>query len=223
LDADVTGIDRSGAHAVVHVNGDSHDAACVVLALPPTHVARIRITPELPADHRHARNHQSFGLVIKVQVEYETPFWRDDNLSGTGFAPYELVHEIYDNSWDGSATGVLVGFVSDLNADTLGRLSDDERRSKILGSIASYFGAQAAQPITYVESDWQHQELTGGAYATSFAMGFLTRYGAYLREPVGQLRFGSSDVAGHGYQHVDGAIRMGTLLAEQILSEGAGK
>jgi putrescine oxidase len=221
LNSDVTGIDRSGVRAVVHVNGESHDAAAVILALPPTHVSRIRITPELPADHRHARNHQSFGLVIKVQVEYATPFWRDTDLSGTGFAPYQLVHEIYDNSWDGSVTGVLVGFVSDVNADTLGRLSDEERRGKILASIASYFGPQAEQPITYVESDWQHQELTGGAYATSFAMGFLTRYGAYLREPVGPLRFGSSDVAGHGYQHVDGAIRVGTALAEQILAEGA--
>lgn len=221
LNADVTGIDRSGARAVVHVNGESHDAAHVVLALPPTHVSRIRIAPELPADHRHARSHQSFGLVIKVQIEYATPFWRDAGLSGTGFAPYQLVHEIYDNSWDGAESGILVGFVSDVNADTLGRLSDDERRAKILASVATYFGPQAEQPITYVESDWQHQELTGGAYATSFAMGFLTRYGAYLREPVGQLSFGSSDVAGHGYQHVDGAIRVGTGLAEHILSEGA--
>ena len=49
----------------------------MILALPPTHVARIRIQPELPAEHRHARQHQSFGLVIKVQPEYATPFWRD--------------------------------------------------------------------------------------------------------------------------------------------------
>lgn len=228
LSADVTGIDRSGARPVVHVNGESHDAANVILALPPTHVSRIRITPELPADHRHARQHQSFGLVIKVQVEYATPFWRDEGLSGTGFGPYQLVHEIYDNtvpdpSGDGASTGMLVGFVSDVNADTLGRLGDDERRSRILASIAAYFGPRAEQPIVYVESDWQHQELTGGAYATSFAMGFLTRYGTYLREPVGPLRFGSSDVAGLGYHHVDGAIRMGTLLAEQILAEGAGQ
>ena len=100
-------------------------------------------------------------------------------------------------------------------------LGDDERRDRILASVASYFGPQALEPITYVESDWQHQELTGGAYATSFAMGFLTRYGSFLREPVGALSFGSSDVAGLGYHHVDGAIRIGTLLAEQILAEGA--
>lgn len=221
LNCDVTGIERFDNRAIVHTGGEALEARHVILALPPTHVSRIRITPELPADHRHARQHQSFGLVIKVQPEYATPFWRDAGLSGTGFAPYELVHEIYDNTIEGSSTGTLVGFVSDINADTLGRLTDDERRTLILESIAKYFGPQALEPITYVESDWQHQELTGGAYATSFAMGFLTRYGPYLREPVGPLRFGSSDVAGHGYQHVDGAVRVGTALAEEILGEGA--
>ena len=222
LSSDVTGINRFADHAVVHVSGDALESQHVILALPPTHVARIRINPELPAEHRHARQHQSFGLVIKVQPEYATPFWRDAGLSGTGFAPYELVHEVYDNTPEGATTGTLVGFVSDVNADTLGRLSDGERRATVLASIAKYFGPQAEQPITYVESDWQQQELTGGAYATSFAMGYLTRYGPYLREPVGPLWFGSSDVAGLGYQHVDGAVRVGTELAEQILKSPAG-
>lgn len=227
LGADVTAIEWSDSisdgGAVVHVQGSTVEARNVILALPPTHVSRIRLDPALPADHRHARSHQSFGLVIKVQVEYATPFWRDAGLSGTGFAPYELVHEIYDNTWHEARTGTLVGFVSDLNADTLGRLHDDERRERILSSIAQYFGAPAREPITYVESDWQHQELTGGAYATSAAMGFLTRYGAYLREPVGPLHFGSSDVAGLGYQHVDGAVRVGTELAYEVLNKGANR
>lgn len=217
LGADVERVDWSSAGAVVNVDGEAIEAGHVILALPPTHVSRIRLNPALPTDHRHARSHQSFGLVIKVQVEYPTPFWRDSGLSGTGFAPYEMVHEVYDNTWHEATTGTLVGFVSDINADTLGRLGDDERRARVLASIAAYFGPPALEPITYVESDWQHQELTGGAYATSSAMGFLTRYGAYLREPVGPLHFGSSDVAGLGFQHVDGAVRVGGELAAEVL------
>lgn len=54
------------------------------------------------------------------------------------------------------------------------------------------------------------------AYATSFDIGGLTRYGARLREPVGPISFGSSDVAGLGFQHVDGAIRVGRMLAAAI-------
>ena len=222
LSADVTHVSYDADGAVVTVDGEQIEARHVILALPPTHVRRIRITPDLPAEHRHAREHQSFGLVIKVQVEYDRPFWRESGLSGTGFGPYQLVHEVYDNTWATQAgespTGTLVGFVSDLNADRVGRLSAADRQAEILDSLASYFGPEALAPRTYVESDWQHQELTGGAYATSFDVGSLSRYGAKLREPVGPIHFGSSDVAGLGFQHVDGAVRMGTLLASAILS-----
>jgi putrescine oxidase len=217
LGADVTLVEWAGDGAVVHVGQETLAARHVVLAVPPTVVRRIRFAPELPAEHRMAREHQSFGLVVKVQVAYATPFWREQGLSGTGFAPYELVHEVYDNTPEGDERGFLVGFVSDLSADEIGRLDAEERRLRVLGSLAAYFGEQAREPLVYVESDWQHQELTGGAYGTSFDLGGLTRYGSVLREPVGALEFGSSDVAGLGFQHVDGAIRVGADIAARIL------
>jgi putrescine oxidase len=221
LGADVTLVEWSEDGAVVHVGDEVHAARRVVLAVPPTVVRRIRFSPELPAEHRMAREHQSFGLVVKVQAAYETPFWREEGLSGTGFGPYQLVHEVYDNTPEGESRGFLVAFVSDVNADEVGRLSAAERRERILDSLAAYFGDRARQPLAYHESDWQHQELTGGAYGTSFDLGALTRYGAVLREPLGALEFGSSDVAGLGFQHVDGAIRVGGELAASILGGGA--
>jgi len=222
LGQDVTAIewDADGTGAgVVRVGERSFRARRIVLAVPPTVVRRIRFLPELPAEHRMAREHQSFGLVIKVQATYETPFWREQGLSGTGFGPYQLVHEVYDNTPQGDGRGFLVGFVSDLNADALGRLGPTERRDLVLGSLATYFGEAARAPRIYVESDWQHQELTGGAYGSSFDLGGLTRYGARLREPLGVLDFGSSDVAGLGFQHVDGAIRVGQQIADRLAAQ----
>jgi putrescine oxidase len=218
LGADVTLIEWREDGAVVHVGEESFEARHVVLAVPPTVQRRIRFTPEMPAEHRMAREHQSFGLVIKVQLVYPTPFWREQGLSGTGFAPYLPLHEIYDNTPEGEERGFLVGFVAGLNADELGRLSAEERRAGIVESAAAYFGDQALEPIVFHESDWQHQELTGGAYGTSFDLGSLTRYGTKLREPMGAVQFGSSDVAGLGFQHVDGAIRVGSEIAERVLA-----
>ena len=221
LGQDVAAIEHDERGATVVVGEDRLRARRVVIAVPPPLVRRIRFTPELPAEHRHAREQQSFGLVIKVQAEYPTPFWRAQGLSGTGFGPYEPVHEVYDNTPEGSATGHLVAFVSDEAADRLGGLTVEQRREEVLRSLTSYFGVQAAVPTTYVESDWQHQELTGGAYGTSFGVGGLTRYGRVLREPVGPIEFGSSDVAGLGFQHVDGAVRVGTELAQRVLAPTA--
>lgn len=217
LSQDVTAVEHDDEGATVIVGSERLRARRVIVAVPPPLVRRIRFTPELPAGHRHAREQQSFGLVIKVLASYPTPFWREQGLSGSGFGPHQVVHEVYDDTPDGSTGGRLVGFVSDEAADRLGTLSADERRHLVLASLASYFGDETRTPTTYVESDWQHQELTGGAYGTSFGVGGLTRYGRVLREPVGALEFGTSDVAGLGFQHVDGAVRVGADLAQRVL------
>lgn len=189
----------------------------LVVAVPPTAVSRIRFEPPLPSAQREARQHQSFGLVTKLHITYATPFWREAGLSGTVFSPYELVHEAYDNTNHGDSRGTLVGFVSDERVDELSRRSADERRAAVLESLAHYYGEQALSPTSYHESDWTSEELGQGAYATSFDLGGLTRYGAALRQPVGPIQFGSSDVAGLGFQHVDGALRVGAELAQHVL------
>jgi putrescine oxidase len=198
-------------------SGDlSVSARDLVLAIPPTAVTRVRFEPPLPSIQRETRQHQSFGQVIKVHATYETPFWRDAGLSGTAFSPYEIVHEAYDNTNHDESRGTLVGFVSDLQADAVLALSADERREAILSSLSTYFGAQVTQPLTYFESDWTSEELGSGAYGSSFDIGGLTRFGPRLREPVGPIQIGSSDVAGLGFQHVDGALRVGAELALAI-------
>jgi putrescine oxidase len=191
----------------------------VVLAVPPPLITRMGFEPPLPRRQHQLHQHLSMGFVIKVHAVYETPFWRADGLSGTAFSPYELVHEAYDNTNHGDERGTLVGFVSDEAADAVFRLTAEERKQEVLTSLSHYYGEQALSPVVYYESDWGSEEWTRGAYAASFDLGGLARYGADLRTPVGPIRFSSSDLAGHGYQHVDGAIRMGHVTAAAILEE----
>ncbi|MFE5672915.1 flavin monoamine oxidase family protein [Agromyces sp. NPDC056523] len=188
-----------------------------ILAVPPVLVNRISYDPPLPRRQHQLHQHLSMGFVIKVHAVYETPFWREQGLSGTAFSPWELVHEAYDNSDHDDPRGTLVGFVADEAADGVFQLSAEERKAAILESMSHYYGEQAKHPVVYYESDWGSEEWTRGAYAASFDMGGLARYGADLRTPVGPIRFACSDMAGKGYQHVDGAIRMGRLVASQVL------
>ncbi len=190
-----------------------------ILALAPVLYSRISFVPALPRLQHQMHQHLSMGFVIKVHAVYETPFWREKGLSGTAFSPYELSHEAYDNSNHGEERGTLVGFVSDLNADGVFELSADERKQRILTSLSHYYGPEALDPVVYYESDWGSEERTRGAYAASFDLGGLSRYGKHLREAVGPIHFACSDLAGAGYQHVDGAIRMGRLVAAQIVDE----
>lgn len=194
-------------------------ARFAILALPPNLYPRISFVPALPRLQHQMHQHLSMGFVIKVHAVYDRPFWREKGLSGTAFSPYELSHEAYDNTNHGDERGTLVGFVSDRHADDVFRISAEERKERILESLSHYYGPEAKDPIVYYESDWGAEEWTRGAYAVSFDLGGLHRYGADLREPVGPIHFACSDMAGAGYQHVDGAIRMGRLAASNIIEE----
>jgi putrescine oxidase len=189
-----------------------------LVAVPPPLYSRISYEPPLPRRQHQLHQHLSMGFVIKVHAVYDRPFWRAAGLSGTAFSPYEVVHEAYDNTSHGSEQGTLVGFVSDQHADDLFALSTEERRARVLASLAHYYGDEALSPVVYYESDWGTEEWTRGAYAASFDLGGLVRYGADQRAPVGPIRFASSDLAGQGYQHVDGAVRIGREVAEEILA-----
>ena len=209
-----------GADGVTAIaDGMTVRARHAIVALAPVLYNRISFVPALPRLQHQMHQHLSMGFVIKVHAVYDRPFWREQGLSGTAFSPYELSHEAYDNTNHGDERGTLVGFVSDRLADDVFRVSAEERKERILESLSHYYGPEAKNPVVYYESDWGSEEWTRGAYAASFDLGGLHRYGADLRSPVGPIRFACSDMAGAGYQHVDGAIRMGRLAAEQIVDE----
>ncbi|THJ66521.1 FAD-dependent oxidoreductase [Arthrobacter echini] len=198
-------------------------ARYAIVAVPPNLYSRISYVPPLPRRQHQMHQHQSLGLVIKVHAVYATPFWREDGLSGTGFSAESIVQEIYDNSNHEDPRGTLVGFVSDEKADAMFELPAHERRETILASIAEFLGPQALEPEVYYESDWASEEWTRGAYAASYDLGGLHRYGRDQRTPVGPIFWSCSDIAAEGYQHVDGAIRMGKRTAaalHEALAEG---
>jgi putrescine oxidase len=104
------------------------NARYVIMAVPPNLYSRVSFEPPLPRRQHQMHQHQSLGLVIKVHAVYDTPFWREEGLSGTGFSAGALVQEVYDNTNHGDTRGTLVGFVSDEKADAVFELSADGRR-----------------------------------------------------------------------------------------------
>ncbi|RHW43004.1 FAD-dependent oxidoreductase [Dermacoccus abyssi] len=203
--------------ATVKSDGLEVTAKDVILAVPPNLYSRISYEPPMPRLQHQMHQHTSLGLVIKVHAVYETPFWREEGLSGTGFGAEELCQEVYDNTNHNDERGTLVSFVTDEKADEMFRLSTEDRKARILESISHYLGEKALEPVVYYESDFASEEWTRGAYAARYDLGGLHRYGPYQHDPVGPMRFACSDIAAEGYQHVDGAVRMGARVAEQIL------
>lgn len=230
VDADVrNGVPNNGAPGDVTVFSDKAvvKAQNAVLAVPPNLYHRIQFSPPLPRENMVAHQHISMGLVIKVHAIYETPFWREKGLSGTGFGGGRVVQEVYDNTNYGqnivddneneNPHGILVSFISDVHAEAMWALPADERKQRILSELAAYLGEETMHPIAFYLSDMAAEEWTRGAYATSYDLGGLSRWGHLQNQPAGPIYYACSDIAAEGYQHVDGAVRQGELAAQRIL------
>lgn len=203
-------------------------ARSVVLAVPPNLYHRIQFIPPLPREQQIAHQHISMGLVIKIHAVYDRPFWRDHGLSGTGFGGNRLVQEVYDNTNYGTndtgghegsedSFGTLVGFISDVHAEQMWELDPETRRQRILSALADYLGPEAMEPVAFYLSDMAAEEWTRGAYAASYDLGGLHRWGHLQNRPTGPIHYACSDIAAEGYQHVDGAVRQGENAALAIL------
>jgi putrescine oxidase len=209
---------RWTAGGVVVETGDGAvSGGSLILAIPPNLLSGIGFDPPLPSWRMTMDENFTQGLVVKVQAFYPRPFWRDEGLSGTGFGPRMMVHEVYDNTLPEGGEGVLIGFTCASAADRFVRLDADARRAAVLECFAAYFGPAALDPVDYAESSWHADPWTRGAYSPTLGPGGLVRFGPDMRRAIGPLHFACSDIAGTGLMHVDGAIRSGRRAAREVL------
>jgi putrescine oxidase len=206
----------------VEADGVAAKARAAIVAVPPNLTNSIDFDPVLPAWRMRMSQNMSQGSINKVLAVYDKPFWREDGLSGQGFAPYELVRELYDNSPPSASAGVLCTFLAGENAERAGRMLPEERRREVLEGMAKYVGPHALEPTGYIETDWSGQRWTRGAYGTSFGPGGLTRFRDDLRRPIGPIHWACTDIAGLGHIHMEGAIRSGQRAAADVQALIAG-
>ncbi len=219
LDAPVRGIRWSPDAVELDAGAVRVRADAAIVAVAPNLTGAIRFDPPLPAWRLRLEQAISQGSVNKILASYEEPFWRAEGLSGEGFAPYELVRELYDNTPPEASVGVLCTFLSGEVAEEAGRMSPDARRAAVLEGMAKYVGPHALRPIDYIETDWCAEEWTRGAYAATFSVGGLSRFGPDLRRPIGPIHWACADIAGVGHMHMEGGVRSGEAAAAAVLGD----
>lgn len=218
LDQPVQSLDWSEDGVSLATSRLAVTARSAVVAVPPNVAGLIRYSPTLPAWRMRLHQAMSQGDVIKVLAVYEEPFWRAEGLAGEGFAPYQLVREVYDNTPPAGRPGVLCTFLAAEKARAAERLEPDERRALVLEGLARLFGARALDAVEVIERDWSQEEWTRGAYAATFGVGGLSRHGPDLTRPVGPIHWAGTDLAGVGHMHMEGAVRSGRAAARAVLA-----
>jgi monoamine oxidase len=217
LGAIVTSIDYQSDQVKVSYEGGDVSCQHVVVALPPTLAGRLRYKPTLPS-HRDSLTQQvPAGSVIKFQVAYPEPFWRKENLSGFVLSMDEPFNVVLDNSPSDGSCGVLVGFLEGHHARVAATMTPDQRAKMVVGSLVTYFGAQAANPIQVLERDWMAEEFTRGCYGGRLAPGVWTQYGSALAEPIGRIHWAGAETSDIANGYMEGAVRSGYRVAGEIL------
>ena len=158
------------------------------------------------------------GRVIKVNVVYDEPFWRRVGLSGQANSDQRPLGTVFDNTPLDGSPGVLVGFLEGRHADIGARMDPAHRRARVIDDLVGYFGAQARNPVDYIERDWAEEEFSRGCYGAFTAPGTLTRFGPALRAPIGPLHWAGTETATVWAGYMDGAAESGHRVAREIVT-----
>ena len=217
LQTPVRGVSQSGKGVDVAADELRVSCAYAVLALPLALAGTLRYEPPLELEREFLHQRALGGSVCKVVAVYDTPFWREDGLSGESFSFDHSVGLTMDTSPSDGRLGVLMCFLYGPDATTFGRLSPLDRRRVVLEALAARFGSLAAEPIELFEQDWGKEEFSRGGYMAHFPPGALTQYGRQIGRPWGRVHWAGSETSPVCLGSIDGAIRSGERAAREVL------
>ena len=217
LECAVRRIDHDGAGVAVHHDGGSVSAAHAIVAVPPTLAGRIDYRPELPGPRDQLTQRMPQGSVIKFHVVYESPWWRDEGLSGQVLGIGEPIDVTFDCSPPDLARGVITGFFEGAQAIKAATDGEDGRRATVLRVLTQAFGDRASSPLAYIDRDWSTEPFTRGCYGAHMPPGAWTQLGPALRAPVGRIHWAGTETATQWIGYIDGAIESGERAAAEVL------
>ena len=217
LGTPVTSVEVTSDRVAVRGAGCAVSVRRVVLALPRALAAGIRFDPVLPADHALLIHQIPAGTEVKMVAVYDEPFWRGDGISGATVATDDEIEVTLDTCQPNHSQGVVAGYAAGPRARSLAALPETERRDVFVRMLTRRLGAGAASPTEVLELNWAQEQWTRGCSMGHFPTGVLTQYGRRLREPVGRLHWAGTETATTSYGAMDGAVRSGERVCEEIL------
>jgi monoamine oxidase len=213
----VIGVTTTADRVEVRSAGSTVSARRVVLALPRALAAGIRFDPVLPADHALLIHQIPAGTEVKMVAVYDEPFWRRDGVSGATVATDDDIEVTLDTCQPNHSQGVMAGYAAGPRARSLAALGEAERRDLFVQTLTRRLGPRASSPVEVLEQNWAQEEWTRGCSMGHFPTGVLTQYGRRLREPVGRVHWAGTETASTSYGAMDGAVRSGERVCDEIL------
>ena len=219
LDQPVRRIMQTNGDISVEGDGFRYAGKRVVVTVPPALAGRIDYQPGVPPLRDQLTQRSPMGSVIKCQAVYETPFWREDGLSGRVVSDVGPIKVVFDNSPKDAEAGILMGFIEADFGREWAEHTEDDRRKVTLECFERYFGSKAGSPQLYVERNWPAEQYSRGCYGAVFPAGPWVTCGKAIRAPVGLIHWAGTETATINAGYIDGAVRSGERAAAEVLEE----
>jgi len=210
----VTRVVRTESGVDVFSEGTVFHCKYVVSTLPPQLLAHsVQFEPALPSrlSNVMSRTHTWMGDSVKAIVTYDTPWWKEKNLSGGLYSNSGPFMQMYDQSDDNGAA--LVGFLKDNTAG----LSQEERRKAVISQLVRVFGPEAGQYREYHDTAWKNEELTMPAGAQRLPGHSNVGHQAYQETYMdGRLYLGGTETSTRAGGFMEGSVNSANTIAKKI-------
>lgn len=216
---EVTHIDWSGDEVVVETGCGAFRAARVVITLPlgVLKAGDVTFTPALPARKRAAIERLGVGLVDKIALRFQAPFWPREatHLHVMSGARDEISG--LTSLWPQGAP-VLVAYASDRAGHAMEALDDEGAAAVALEALAGMFGAAVTPVQGAVVSRWHRDRFSRGA-SSFIPVGASGEDYDAMATPVGErLYFAGEATCRKHASTVHGAYRSGLREAGRLLA-----
>ncbi len=219
LEEKVVSIRSTSDGIQVETTDGRYHATKVISTLPPhLLVNRITFEPVLPQTLIDTANqtHTWMDDAIKVAITFATPFWTDQNKSGTLSSHVGPIHEMYDHSHPEKSFFALMGFMN----GSYFSLSKKERLTKVIHQLTKYYGEAANQYLSYEEKVWRQDEDTYHPYQSHILPhqnnGHKLYQSLYMND---RLILSGTETSAVFPGYMEGAVVSGLHAAKAAISE----
>lgn len=162
----VTAIDWRESTVVVRAGEQAFEADQVLVTLP-LGVLRsevVQFQPQLPDYKRDAMRRMGFGLLNKIMLYYETPFWKPGARSWSLQDPLQT-QSIAFTTFCHPDSKILTVFVGGNRARTWEHLTDEQLTGLLVDRLRTCLGNHIGEPDAILRTMWGQNPYALGGYS----------------------------------------------------------
>ncbi|PIH60269.1 FAD-dependent oxidoreductase [Paenibacillus sp. LK1] len=219
LNTKVTSIQQDNNRVKVQTDGRSIYASSVIIALPPRIVEQdITFIPQIPSDLKSNFIDKPTWMAghAKVIAVYDSPFWRNQGLSGFVSSRVGPLQEIHDAS-PSTGSGALFGFFG-IPAEVRISVGKEQLLELVLEQLTRLFGPLAKEVRAILYKDWSLDTHTS-VKKDGEPLREYPNYGPLLggKPWLQNIYFAGTETAyGHG-GHLEGALQSAESVVNEVI------